>query len=87
VTGHSPAEQEWLRDLGQRVTAARHEARISQEVAAELAGMSDDMLRAIEAGRRPPDTLRLAQLALVLRVTVGSLIPPVSLPLLPPRRP
>ena len=67
------ASQALLRELGQRLRAARLEVGLSVSEAAREAGLSRRYLTDAEAGRANPSILVLARLAAVLGVELGRL--------------
>ncbi|CAL9595359.1 helix-turn-helix domain-containing protein [Streptomyces sp. enrichment culture] len=75
---HAPDDDTWLlehsRVLGDRVRAARHDRKISQEQLHLRAGVSRDVLQKIESGRQNPTYFTLLRIARVLEVPLSDLI-------------
>lgn len=60
--------------LGERIARARERANLSQGELAELLGLTQSAISRIESGERSVDSLELARLAKVLRVSVLDLL-------------
>jgi transcriptional regulator with XRE-family HTH domain len=63
-----------LRKLGGRIRALRAAAGLAPERLAAAAMIEEEILAAIEAGRRDPDYRTLARIAEALGVGVGALL-------------
>lgn len=63
-----------LRDLGQRIKAARARAGLSQEAAADAAGLDRSYMSGVERGVRNPSVLKLAAIAKALRTNLETLL-------------
>jgi transcriptional regulator with XRE-family HTH domain len=72
--GRMSADTQWRRRFGRRVRGRREELRLTQVALAEVLGLDDSTVRAIEAGRRLPSVDVLRNLAKALDTRVGTLL-------------
>ena len=71
-------EMTYLRTIGKRLRLLRVYADLSQQELADKAGVTRNVVSAIERGRQKPDAWRLLKLAAALDTDIGALLAPDS---------
>lgn len=67
-------QEQFIREIGQRLRSARLKAGLTQEELGNMIGMSQDGISRMENGKQSIDVSRLAEVAVICNIPVVSLI-------------